>query len=328
MTDARRRRPVTAALWLVTIGALLALGLAYGDFRQLIAEALGKVRPATVLATLPGQALAMLLCAAALRALRPGVTYWGCLAARLLRDAGDNLLVFFPGLGDVIGARALVLAGGRSRAAVSASVIDKFAETVAQLPFIALAAYVLLQHWDGGLAISSGFHPSMEAVGIALGILVILLVVVGALAKATEGLSGRLVARVREEYRLLVAEFHEQRTGTPMAIVLHLVAWLMGGLQIWMAAHTMGLEPSLYEAIAMESAAYALRMILFFVPAGLATQEAGLVAAGLVFGISAPQSLALGLALRLRDVVFGVPLLVWPALELRHRRKATGRSAH
>jgi len=328
MTEESRKGPVAAALWLLAIGVLLVLGLSFGDFRQLLAEALAKVSPTTVLATLPGQALAMLLCAGALRALRPGVTYWGCLAARLLRDAGDNLLVFLPGLGEVIGARALVLAGGRSRAAVSASAIDKFAETVAQLPFIALAAYVLLRHWDGGFAIGSGFHPSMQAVGIGLSVLVILLLVAGAMANATKGLPGRLVARLRMEYRLLVAEFHEQKAGTPIAIALHLVAWLMGGLQIWMAARTIGLEPTLFEAIAMESAAYALRMILFFVPAGLATQEAGLVAAGLVFGISAPQSLALGLALRLRDIVFGVPLLFWPALELRHRRKAAGRSVH
>ncbi len=71
----------------------------------------------------------------------------------------------------------------------------------------------------------------------------------------------------------------------------------------------------------MESAAYAGRVILFFGPAGLGSQEAGLVAAGLVFGLSPAQSLALGIVLRLRDVVFGLPLIAWPLAEFRRARK-------
>ncbi len=63
-------------------------------------------------------------------------------------------------------------------------------------------------------------------------------------------------------------------------------------------------------------------MLLFFIPAGLVTQEVGLVAAGLIFGLAPAESLALGLVLRLRDVVLGAPLLAWPLYEYRHARKA------
>ena len=103
----------------------------------------------------------------------------------------------------------------------------------------------------------------------------------------------------------------------PLSTWLHFLAWIMGGVQVWMASHALGTGLSLYEAIAVESAAYAGRAILFFVPAGLVTQEAGLIAAGLVFGMSPAQSLALALVLRLRDVVFGLPLIAWPLFELR-----------
>jgi hypothetical protein len=113
----------------------------------------------------------------------------------------------------------------------------------------------------------------------------------------------------------------------PLSTGLHFLAWVMGGVQIWMAAEALGFDITFYEAIAIESAAYAGRAILFFIPAGLVTQEAGLVAAGLIFGLSPAEALALGFVLRLRDVVFGVPLLAWPLYEWRHLRRIRGPAA-
>ena len=306
-----------ALLWLVGITALLALGLASGGFRALLVDALRQVTWASVLATLPGQIAASLLCAAALHALRPGVGFLGSLNSRLLRDAGDNLLVFMPGLGEVIGARALVLAGGRTRAAVTASALDKFAETLAQVPYIALAAVVLLQGWNGELP----DFPAPATIAIALGATIVGCAIFWRLARSQHGIAGRLAARFREEYALLAGEMRQQRAGLPLSTGLHFLAWVMGGIQIWMAAQALGFDIGPYEAIAIESAAYAGRAILFFIPAGLVTQEAGLVAAGLVFGLAPAESLALALVLRLRDVMFGLPLLAWPLMELRRSRQ-------
>jgi hypothetical protein len=329
MSDVPAKRPrMAGALWFVAVLALVALGLTSGGFAGLVTEALGKVRLSAVLATLPGQAVAMLVCAAALYALRPGVSYAACLGSRLLRDASMNLLLLLPGMGEAIGARALVLAGGRTRAALTASALDRFAEAVAQLPFIALAAYVLLSQWDRFAGRARSFDISLPVVaGVAAALAALALAGFG-LARAKGGLAGRLAARVSEEYKLVVEEYHRQKTGLPASIGLHVVGWLMSGVQVWMAALAFGMGLSLYEAIAMESVAFAGRAIFFFIPAGLVAQETGLVAAGLVFGIAAPQSLALGLVLRLRDVVFGLPLLLWPAYEFRHGRGSGNRSAH
>lgn len=136
--------------------ALLAAGMASGGLRALIDEVADKIGPLAVAATLPAQIAAILLCSAALWVLRPGVGFWGCLNSRLLRDAGDNLLVFLPGLGEVIGARALVLSGGRTRAAVTASALDKFAETAAQVPYIVLAAFIPQQSWVNYASLAFG----------------------------------------------------------------------------------------------------------------------------------------------------------------------------
>ena len=45
-----------------------------------------------------------------------------------------------------------------------------------------------------------------------------------------------------------------------------------------------------------------------------------LVAAGLLFGLSPAEALALGFVLRLRDLLMAAGLLLWPWLEWRKRR--------
>ena len=102
--------------------------------------------------------------------------------------------------------------------------------------------------------------------------------------------------------------------------MLHVIGWGLSGLQIWIAARMFGLPLGLGGAIAIESAASAVRVLLFFVPGGLVSQEAGIVAAGLVFGLAPPASLALALVLRIRDVIFGAALAWWPVLEWRVRQ--------
>ena len=88
----------------------------------------------------------------------------------------------------------------------------------------------------------------------------------------------------------------------------------------------LGLPLGPFAAVAIDSVAYAARGIVFFVPAGVVLQEAGLVGAGLVFGLAPAQALALGLVLRLRDVVLGASLLAWPVLEWRRHAPKGPRS--
>lgn len=304
----------SAAFGLIVVVVLLALVLTSAQLRALLVEAIAQVTWLSVLATIPGQAAAMLLCAGALWALRPGVGYVACLGSRALRDASGNLPVSVPGFSAAVGARALVLAGGETRAAISASALDKLAETVAQFPFIALAGWVLWRHWPLALA----FPPSAGWIVLA----VVAALVIAGLLWQRFGAGSRLADRLLAECRALLAAARRQHGGMPAALALHCVAWLAGGLQLWMAGVALGYPLSLFEAIAVESAAYAGRAMFFFVPAGLVSQEAGLVAAGLLFGLTAPQALALGLVLRLRDALMALGLLCWPLVEWRRRRLA------
>lgn len=301
-----------AALWALALLTLAGLLLASASLRDVLLEAARLVTPLSVLATLPGQAAAALLCAGALWALKPGVGFVSCLVSRLLRDASGNLPVSLPGSSTVIGARALVLAGGETRAAISASALDKIAETLAQFPFILLAAFVLWRELRGMIDVPGGtVLAALAAAALALA--------AAAWAWRRFGTGTRLAARISDEWRKLAVEARRQQAGLPLCLALHFIAWLAGGVQIWMAAWALGFELTLFEAIAVESAAYAGRALFFFIPAGLVSQEAGLVAAGLVFGLSPAEALALGLVLRLRDLLMAGGLLLWPWLEWRKK---------
>jgi len=305
-----------AVLLAVAILGALAAGVAgSGALRALLGEAWAQMRVGPVLAVLPVQAVAIGLCAVALWRLGPGVSWAACLESRLLRDAGNNMLIFLPGLGEVIGTRVMVLAGGRPRVAVTVRGLDVLAETLAQIPYVAVALVLLRLVWRRvGLPVPSvpGWDWLVAAVLIVAG-----LWLAWRWAKRS---SARPVRRLRAEARLLLREAGRRRRAMPVAIGLHIIGWGLSGAQIWIAARMFGLPLSLGGAIAIESAASAVRVLLFFVPGGLVSQEAGIVAAGLVFGLAPPASLALALVLRIRDVIFGAALAWWPVLEWRAKR--------
>lgn len=317
MTISARRH-----LWplAIVVLAIVVVVAALPGLREQVAQSARIISPMAVLVTLPGQVLTFLLCAAALSALRPGVSFRSSLASRVLRDAGGNLLVFFPGLGEAIGARALVLSGGTTRAAITASTLDVIAEGIAQIPYALLAVVVLPQ-----LLHPASFRfvsPPIVAVVVALlGIAML----IGWIAVRSAGPS-RLIERIRTEWTKLRADWTTRRRGVVIAIILHFIAWAIGGLQLWAAAQVLGIPLDLFPAIVIESAAYAARAIIFFIPAGLAVQEGALIFACAAFGIGTVPALALALVLRLRDVICGLPLLYWPMLEYRNIARTKARN--
>ena len=289
-----------------------------GALRELVGDAWARISWQAVLVTLPGQLAANLFYAGGLYAMRPGVSFASSFVSRLVRDAGCNLLVVMSGLGEAIGARVLVLMGARGRAAITATALDALAEAAAQLPYIALAITVLPRFWS---MMRLPFPRDGGAIAVIL--VLVALVTGGVLWIRRHGSDNwghaRWLRHLRVEFALLRREMRQQNRGFPAAIAYHFFGWAMGGLQLWLAARVLGFPVSPFAALAIDSVAYAARGIAFFIPAGVVLQEAGLVGAGLVFGLAAPQALALGLVLRLRDVVLGVSLLAWPVLEWRRR---------
>jgi putative membrane protein len=125
------------------------------------------------------------------------------------------------------------------------------------------------------------------------------------------------------EARPPVGELHDTvwrvyRRGTRLAggFVLHVVCWVVGAGEVWLALKFLGHDVSWETALIIESLGQAIRSAAFVVPGALGVQEGGYVLLGAVFGIDPQISLALSLTKRVRDIVIGAPaLLAWQVVE-------------
>jgi putative membrane protein len=105
--------------------------------------------------------------------------------------------------------------------------------------------------------------------------------------------------------------------------ILTTIAWqvtgmVSGSLETWFALRWLGHPVPFGAAVALESLTMTVRNFVFLVPAGLGVQEASLVGFGALLGVNGDLALALSLAKRMREILFGVPaLLSWYWLEGR-----------
>jgi putative membrane protein len=95
------------------------------------------------------------------------------------------------------------------------------------------------------------------------------------------------------------------------------LGWQIAGLvagcsETWFALRWLGHPVGFSDALVLESLTQAARSVFFMVPSALGVQEAGLIGVGLLLGLGSDVALALSLAKRMREVLFGLPsLLAW-----------------
>jgi putative membrane protein len=113
-----------------------------------------------------------------------------------------------------------------------------------------------------------------------------------------------------------------------MAGALQFVALISASFEVWWALRLFGHPVNVPAAIMLEGLTQAARHLAFIVPAGLGVQEAALVLFGHTLGISAELALTVSAVKRVREVLCGVPpLLWWQWLESRrmgHARATRG----
>jgi putative membrane protein len=243
-----------------------------------------------------------------------------CLALRGVREAINTLLPVAQIGGEIIGARLLTLwhvSGGMAGASV---LVDLLIQTATQFVFSLVGVWLFAQL---GGATDLLFW-------LSLGLLVMLLAVAGFfLAQRLGGFHmlerilvslaanprwGALASVANLHHSLQV--IHHRHRALVLAACMHLLAWFIGALEIWIALTYMGYCVSYQEALAIESLGHAVRAAGFLIPGGLGVQEGGFVAICAVLGIPAPVAIALSLAKRVPEIVLGVPgLLAWRVLE-------------
>ncbi|MET0409246.1 MAG: lysylphosphatidylglycerol synthase domain-containing protein [Hyphomicrobium sp.] len=236
--------------------------------------------------------------------------------ARWIRDSVGNLLAIIPGAGEAAGARELTKLGLKVNVAAATTIVDMTTEMLSQLIYTFL-----------GLAFLFAYHPDEPAAWWAAGGLVIATVaVVGFLlaqknglilfletlpaklgfTRAWEGLSdaGSIHAAIQTIYR--------DRKAVGYSVGLHVVGWLAGAAETWLALYFMGHQLAAGDVLALESLVFALRTAAFVVPWAAGVQEGGYVVIGALFGLGPDAALALSLLKRAKEVLAGAPgLIAW-----------------
>ncbi|HEX4152594.1 MAG TPA: lysylphosphatidylglycerol synthase domain-containing protein [Steroidobacteraceae bacterium] len=242
-----------------------------------------------------------------------------------IRQAINRLLPVANVGGDLVGIRLLAHAGVDGPSAAASVIVELMIALGAQFLFaVAGGACILMRSQDGrvlqGLALGSGvILPAFAAVIIVLR-------------------RGRIFSRVERRAIRHLGRWFEGFTAVNQGAALDSsicglfassdrllcsLGWQLAGLvagssETWVALHLLGHPVGIAAAIALESLIQAAKSALFMVPAGVGVQEVGLIGIGRWFGLDADVALALSLAKRMREILFGLPALAaWQWIEGR-----------
>jgi glycosyltransferase 2 family protein len=240
--------------------------------------------------------------------------------ARLVRDSIAEISPFSPVGGMVAAARLMILKGMSASYAAASVAADATTEAMAQVVFLAFGL---------GWGFTQFSHMQNSGVLTEAMVAILLLAVPGIallifLQKKGAGFAEKMAARffpqVREgvSFRAAIEDLYDSPGRLAASAALHLLAWIGAGLLTFIAFRLVGGEISLLNAIALEALLCTIRSIAAFVPAAIGVQEAGYVLLAPLFGLPAEMGLAVSLLKRAREIVIGVPaLLYWQSVEGR-----------
>jgi putative membrane protein len=240
--------------------------------------------------------------------------------ARLVRDSIAEISPFSPVGGMVAAARLMILKGMNPAYATASVAADATTEAMAQVVFLAF-----------GLGLGFTQFRHMEGSGpLTIWMLGVLLLAVPGIAlliflqKKGAGLAERMAARffpqVNEgvSFRAAIEELYDSKSRLAASAALHLLAWIGAGIGTWISFKLVGGEIRFLNAIALEALLCTLRSIAAPVPAAIGVQEWGYAMLAPLFGLPAEMGVAVSLLKRAREIVLGVPALIyWQGVESR-----------
>lgn len=245
----------------------------------------------------------------------------GFIWARLMRDAGSEVLPLSQVGGYVLGARALALRGTSGTLVAASTVVDITLDVVAQLIFTVTAITLLAIKYPGLAAL----RPLM----LGCAVLAVLLGIFVALQRgswlrhrhAAEGASAswrrRALAKLLQA-RELTRALYERPGAITACLLAHLLGWVGITTEAWLALRWMGVAITWPDALVLEGLLFAIRSAAFSIPSAAGVQEGAYLLLASWLHLPAAPLMALSLVKRLRDLVLGLPpLAIWQWLEGR-----------
>jgi len=233
-----------------------------------------------------------------------------------IREAINRLLPVANLGGEFVGIRLLSLKGISGATATSSVIVEMVLNLAAQYLFFGL-----------GLALLLHITGSVQGMGTLLIVFVGPLPVLalffwllhsGALFRILEKLGAKMLdpnpgqqgslSRLGQ-LDIAIRRLASAHSRLALGTLWQLAGLITGCLETWLALKWLGHPVSLPAAVTLESITLAARSLIFFVPAGLGVQEAGLIGVGYLLGLGSDVAIALSLAKRMREILFGLPAL-------------------
>ncbi|MBS1063380.1 flippase-like domain-containing protein [Gluconobacter wancherniae] len=329
----------TLPILLSLLGVALFTFIAARAGIQPVVEALGKVGIGGFILLVIFQLIVDLGLGVAWKGAVPQLGLRRLTSARLVRDAAGACLPFSQLGGIVIGVRA-TLSGKDPRSlngeelhwpeGVAANLVDITTEVLGQIAFVLLALACLAGH-QGAARFIWPLMGGMAVLAIGIAGFIWTQHRGGPMVKKAAQFFGRHIA---SEWRDALIDNTDAFQASLEALwsrpdrimrgaFSHFCCWLAGGFMTWCALHMLGAKADLLSAIAIEGVVCGIMSAGFLVPGALGVQEAAYVALGMIFGIDSEISLSLSLLRRGRDLLIGIPvLLFWQIVEMRRLRLA------
>jgi len=311
-----------AATVLLSVGLLLFIGLLASQGLPAIMATLSSAGWGLVLVAC-FHLLPLLLDAMAIRVLFHGGEMGGSLRDALLaRWTGESANSLMPAGqigGPVLMARHLRHRGMPLDDASAAITVSTTMQTFGQIAFAVFGVALL-----GAQATPLAEHALRTSSLIASGVLGVQ--VVGFYLMQRRGLFGKLtrvarrVSRKRDWSKWLsraeaidhAVQATYRRGGSVLAsFLLSLVGWVVGTGEVFLILRLLGHETSWVNALLLESLGQAIRGAAFAIPGALGVQEGGYLLLAPVAGLTPETALALSLAKRAREILLGVPGLLY-----------------
>ncbi|MGA7981390.1 MAG: lysylphosphatidylglycerol synthase domain-containing protein [Chromatiaceae bacterium] len=261
-----------------------------------------------------------------LRSRAPQVPFPYLVWAAAVRDAANSLLPLVGPAGAVAGIRLLVVRKVSGTFAAASVIVEGTVTLISQLLFVLSGIALYVVHPAGGdTPLLNVLAPVLLA---ALPFIVLVLVLQGKpwLFHWMEPVMDRLAERLNLPGLVgSPTRLHGQLKllyGQP-SVVLRAGLWQLAGLfagvgEVWLALYLFDQPVSIGTAVLLQSLGQAVRTAAFMVPGGIGVQEAGFMLFAHLVGLGPHVGLALALAKRLRELVFGLPLLAsWQWFEGR-----------
>ena len=309
------------ASWLLSIGVLLFVGVLLSQDLPAILATLGHAGWGLLLVAL-FHLLPLLIDAMAICVLIEGAQsrhpLRDSLLARWVGESANSLMPAGQLGGPVLMARHLAQRGLALEEAAAAITVSTTLQTFAQIAFALLGIVVLGQ--------TTHFSPAALRTAALIASAFLAIQVGGFYLVQRRGLFSKLMNAVRRFSRkrdwsqwvaqaqaidLAVQGTYRRNGPVTASFLLSLVGWIVGTGEVFLIARFLGTPVSWRDAFVLESLGQAIRGAGFAIPGALGVQEGGYLLLAPLAGLAPNAALALSLAKRARELLLGLPGLLY-----------------